>query len=614
LATTTFGKMSWRDKTPAPLNLSQAKFLVPSPRMNLRRAASYNNEKYYSRSPLSATSSRFNFNHLLFTSPPPSPSLPALVPRPRKSPTHPRPSRIFRSLLWVAFLFLILYVVTITTKGNGPVSIPYLAKQPEFEMVGQDELPDFATPIVVSDTSGQFRWTVSIPANADFPLPVDEYTEMCSKCREAAARVREVRGKNPPPQQTSLGRESPSDKYFVDVPDAETSGLLPGISTPQKHLGNIIGDNYQSFMQKPICDSSMTFVLETADAGIGNTMMELWVFYGLALKQGRAFFIDDSRWAYGRYTDMFQPPPVPDCRPPPRHHMVPCPAQARHIIVSSATARELWSESLSKPYERRSSYDRATKDIFRLASEGYRALFTLSKDDAAYVERRVKDLRTKAAAQKEDGAIIGMHIRHGDRHPLEYQYRSSYIPTEVFTERAQSIAADVIDSTDGKTKQRALMVVASDDPSVYDAEELAGAERAQERIRLAGKQDVQQEDGKRNARVMHHFVDESFGWEGGFFGPMFWNLGLESMSVSNAATAENKKLPPSEETLRLRSYMGRAYLMDLAVLAGASDRVLCTVSAMGCRLLAVMMGWERAMGEEAWVNVDGDFGWTALTW
>lgn len=610
--------MSWRDKTPAPLNLSQAKFLVPSvpsPRMNLRRAASHHNEKYYSKSPLSATSSRFNFNHLLFTSPPPSPSLPALVPRPRKSPTHPRPSRILRSLFWVVFLFFILYVATITTRGNVPVSIPYLAKQPEFEMVGQDELPDFATPIVVTDTSGHFRWTVSIPPNADFPLPVNEYAEMCGKCREAAARVREARGKNPPPQQTSLGRESPADKYFVDVPDAERSGLLPGASTAQKHLGNIIGDSDLSSVQKAVCDSSMTFVLETTDAGIGNTLMELWIFYGLALKQGRAFFIDDSRWAYGKYTDLFQPPPVPGCRPPPRHHMVPCPAQARHIVVSSATARDLWAESLSKPYPRKSSYDRATKDIFRLASEGYRALFALSKDDAAYVDRRVRDLKKKAVAENQDaGAIIGMHIRHGDRHPLEYQYRSSYVPTSVFTDKARSIAGDVIDSTDGTTKQRALLVVASDDPSVYDTEDLVGTQRAQERIRLAGKQDVQQEDTKRNARVMHHFVDESFGWEGGFFGPMFWNLGLPSMSASNAATTENKKLSPSAETLRLRSYMGRAYLMDLAVLAGASDRVLCTVSAMGCRLLAVMMGWERAMDGEAWINVDGDFGWTALTW
>jgi hypothetical protein len=35
---------------------------------------------------------------------------------------------------------------------------------------------------------------------------------------------------------------------------------------------------------------------------------------------------------------------------------------------------------------------------------------------------------------------------------------------------------------------------------------------------------------------------------------------------------------------------------------------------MGCRLLAVMMGWERAMEKGGWVNVDGDFGWTGVEW
>jgi hypothetical protein len=63
--------------------------------------------------------------------------------------------------------------------------------------------------------------------------------------------------------------------------------------------------------------------------------------------------------------------------------------------------------------------------------------------------------------------------------------------------------------------------------------------------------------------------------------------------------------PLSEETLRLRSLIGRAYMMDLAVLAGASDKLVCTVSAMGCRLLAVMMGWEDAIDAGGRVNVDG---------
>ena len=55
-------------------------------------------------------------------------------------------------------------------------------------------------------------------------------------------------------------------------------------------------------------------------------------------------------------------------------------------------------------------------------------------------------------------------------------------------------------------------------------------------------------------------------------------------------------------------------MMDLAVLGKASDRLVCTVSSMGCKLLAVMMGWEAAIEQGKWVNIDGDFEWRGVDW
>lgn len=45
-----------------------------------------------------------------------------------------------------------------------------------------------------------------------------------------------------------------------------------------------------------ICERSLTYVLETTDAGIGKTLMGLWLAYGLAKREDRAFFIDDAYW------------------------------------------------------------------------------------------------------------------------------------------------------------------------------------------------------------------------------------------------------------------------------------------------------------------------------
>jgi len=85
--------------------------------------------------------------------------------------------------------------------------------------------------------------------------------------------------------------------------------------------------------------------------------------------------------------------------------------------------------------------------------------------------------------------------------------------------------------------------------------------------------------------------------------------------VPGAAVAAALFPPPDEEAVLPRELVGRAYLMDMAVL-GQSDAVVCTVSAMGCRLLAVMLGWENAFEVDGgrWKNVDGDFEWKGVAW
>lgn len=608
---------------------THTKMLVAPARLNLRRGGSYN---HLERGPLSSTSSRFNFNHLLF-SPPPSPSLPALVPRPKRSPSQilvARPSRVFRRLFLLAGLLTIVYFVVLLFGNRDvmPAVWPYFAPQEDLEMVGQDAFPDFPTPVVISDVKGRSKWTISIPHDYDFPLSIDQYADMSGQCREVSSRARDLHHKTPISEQTMLSYDAPDD-YFVDVYEAERTGLLPpppkGLRAV-KEVGHIVGMDQESIKYKPVCQSSMIFVLETPDAGLGNTLMMMWTFYGLAKEQGRAFFIDDSRWAYGPYTDIFASPPIPDCRAPPRYHMVPCPFQARHLVVSSVTAKEVFPALLAKSH-RMGGADSGLRGLFELAHTGYQAMFGLNKQDQSYVDGRINGIRTKAKvddANVPDVPVIGLHIRHGDQHPIEYQYRDGYIPSEVFLESVGNLVEEYYNktSTDAVTNRDFMTILATDDPTVYEESEFSKVVASQERIRLASK--VAIDEANPNPHALRHFVDETFGWEGGFFAPMFWNLGVDRKN--NAANAPNgvdvhdvnmearHMAPPSEATLRLRSLIGRAYMMDLAVLAGASDQVVCAVSAMGCRLLAVMMGWEDGIEKAGWVNVDGSYGWTGINW
>ncbi|KAI1422693.1 hypothetical protein F5Y12DRAFT_605990 [Xylaria sp. FL1777] len=608
-----------------PMDNGHPKVMIAPPRLNLRRAASYQGEK----APLSSTSSRFNFNHLIFSSPPPSPGLPALVPRPRKSASAPRPSRVLKLLVWMAGLAVLLLLVSTFVQRGERISVAgwTLEGDERYQLVGQNDLPEFPTPITLTDRHGKPRWTVSIPPNYGFPLSMKDYSDICTKCREAADHVRELRGRSPLSQQATQDYYY-EDPYFMDVRDAEKKGIFLGVEKKKRAVtaktqdGHLVGQRKDGLADMETCSTSLTFVLESTDAGLGPTLMMLWTAYGLAQKEKRAFFIEDSRWAYGQYTDMFKSSPIQSCKPPPRHQMLPCPRNAKHLVVSAATAQETFGNNFNAQYENTKRTDiNRERAIYDLARVGYEALFLLNNDDRPYVDNRVKELKAQAIVPQgnyNDGTIIGVHIRQGDLHPFEYQYNGAYIPLDQYVQKSRELIDErhnfstPLGGEDVVAKQHSFMVIASDNPDVYEADEFKDAFRAQEQIKLAGKQQAEAVQYER--WMMHKFVDEAFGWEGGFFASMFWNLGRTTLNNGEATDDVSQEIAEaSADTMQLRGLVGRAYAMDLAVLSEVSDTVICTMSAMGCRLLAVMMGWDKAMVGGHWVNIDGSFLWTGVT-
>jgi hypothetical protein len=302
--------------------------------------------------------------------------------------------------------------------------------------------------------------------------------------------------------------------------------------------------------------------------------------------------------------------------------MLPCPHHARHLVVSAANARWTFGGGFNEHFEdgRKMEVYRQ-RPIYEFARAGYEALFVLAEADAAYVGRRIKELEAKTVIpppQSGNGIVIGVHVRHGDRHPLEFQYSDSYIPLYRYGDKARDVLHRTFNSSgpDGgenmMAEMNSIIAIASDDPEVYESDEFSHAARAQELIRLASKKVITTAVAPKPTGtdgLFKRFVDETVGWEGGFFAPMFWSLGRPMNTPATVVEHPGIKQPPTEEALRLRELVGRAYLMDLAVLGGASDAVICAVSAMGCKLLAVMMGWERAFDQKAWINIDGEFDW-----
>ena len=288
---------------PAHLDLSKAYYAHgdmllaarKSPRISLRKAASFNLAA--DRAPQSATSSRFSLHHLI-ASPPPSPSLPALVPRHGKPLPARNPRRFLRAFLWMLGVLLIVhYGFTRVDTSSQLRNVGWDTNAADqFEMVGDAELPDFPTPVVVTDKRGRTKWSVSIPPDSPFPLEPAAYAEICTQNTEVAMHVASL--------HAHASREHAAhydyyhvDPYFMDVAEAEAHGLLPGVSSKASVRGDaLVGEELGSLAQYDVCEKSMTFVLETTDAGLGKTLMMLWTAYGLAQKEERAFFVDDSRW------------------------------------------------------------------------------------------------------------------------------------------------------------------------------------------------------------------------------------------------------------------------------------------------------------------------------
>ena len=324
--------------------------------------------------------------------------------------------------------------------------------------------------------------------------------------------------------------------------------------------------------------------------------------------------------AYGKYSAYFAPPPRPSCLPPPRTQIVPCPHQARHLLVSAATTQTTFGHAFNEEFENSRAMEvQRQQPIFALLRAGHEALFHLRPDDEAYVTARKAELMPAAS---QAGIRVGIHVRHGDRHPLEFQYQESYIPLDRYTAAAHALISATYNSSGHLVGHdmttfalSSSLILASDDPEVYTSEEFhTTTTRAQERIALASKSvlDAQASDTSSN----RPFVDESIGWEGGFFPALFWTLGATAPTASAkiADLAAKRELAPTALALQLRELVGRTYLLDLKVLGEATDGVVCGVSAIGCRLLAVMMGWEKAIEKGRWRNVDGDFNWKGIAW
>ena len=298
------------------------------------------------------------------------------------------------------------------------------------------------------------------------------------------------------------------------------------------------------------------------------------------------------------------------------------------MLVSAATSQWTFGEAFREHFQdlgEPKSYQQ--KQVFSLIRVGYEALFHLAPQDAAYATNRLLELE---GIRLKGRRIVGVNVRRGNRHPWEYQYQDSYTPLETYVDAVDAFltqefhpnapnSSAVPQSEKSAEELDSVTLLASDDPDIYSTPELTHSHRAQSHISLANKAALDAASplvvprSSNSEVIFKTFIEGNVGWEGGFFPSVFWGLGNAAAGSTAARGLKNEREdpPPSELSLSLRGLVARAYLLDLKIL-GASDAIVCGVSSIGCRLLAVMLGWQKGIVEGRWKNVDGGFGWTAF--
>ena len=234
---------------------------------------------------------------LLSQSPPVSPSLPSLIPRHGKKPPNSSYPRILtRLLIGLGGIVIIGWIILrqIYTHHPQTAAATYEGDGEEWEMVGGNNLPKEPCAVAISDPNGKPKWTVSIPANYDFPLKPAQYSEICHQSMELSKQLRQEAHDASSIAKRMLNYYQ-KDQYYIDVQEAETQGLLPVSKIPQGKPKGFVVD-LSPILGMPTCERTLTFVMETDDAGFGNTLLRLWMSFGLAMKENRTFFIDDTRW------------------------------------------------------------------------------------------------------------------------------------------------------------------------------------------------------------------------------------------------------------------------------------------------------------------------------
>ncbi|KAJ2918427.1 hypothetical protein MD484_g2011, partial [Candolleomyces efflorescens] len=225
-----------------------------------------------------------------------------------------------------------------------------------------------------------------------------------------------------------------------------------------------------------ICNSTITYMLD-GNVGLAADLALMAQAAALARERNRTFFVDDTYWTRGKWTDYFQDVaftqqgPEPGCSPAPPEELVACPR----------TARLNWAcyhfgHAFENHYENSYGHDlNRAKPIFEHADASFSSTIQPNDQMTNVINTAKQELLASISTQDPhlnidehntaENGYISVHIRRGDRIPHGWEYHRNPIPIKEYVDAVLETAKRT-QASDSSAPP--VLYIASDSPAAVD--------------------------------------------------------------------------------------------------------------------------------------------------
>lgn len=410
----------------------------------------------------------------------------------------------------------------------------------------QDDMPE-EDDSAESDDHEHHHPTIDYSSYSTFPLKPASYRQECTKFVG-----------NVPHHHMGYWH---ADSDYRDIPHKETDSS---------------GKKY--------CEKTLTYLLDDHH-GFAYNLNGLLQSWSLAQKDNRTFFVDDTYWQLGKWSDFFNDVPAPtnedgsECVAPPKEELVACPRVTRHFVLTPTTFIYHLGHDYMEEYENPYGHDtQRLIDFFQGDENGLKAVFQPNVNTLHVIDEAAKSI---ASSQADTFDYVSLHIRKGDLHPMSWTHHKDYIPIEDYLKQAE-LLWQATNSTDTPR-----VYVATDDSNVV----------------------AKVKEARPKWEVLAAFANDATNRE------QYFMTDAETQRPANEPATKFIPEPgyyqagfDALDADRKRNLI-RGLLADMTLASKAGAGTVCTVGSNICVAIAPMMGWQKAIVDGKWVNIDGQFDW-----